>query len=96
MIFADIHSPVSMRKTTGVRGQSPALLSQRLSDSVVGGINRLRLGVFAQHTVKTLHRVGGVDESPHFLRVLKIGGELCPVLFPGSYVETCNKFFGIM
>lgn len=49
---------------------------QHFQQVVVGGKDRFSLRHFAQLAVKALNGIGGIDQSPDFLRVLGVGTEI--------------------
>ena len=57
---------------------------QHFQQAVIGGKDGLGLGHLTKLAVKALNGVGGIDQSPDFLRILEISAEIGPVIPPGA------------
>ena len=56
---------------------------QHFQQAVIRGEHGFGFGHLPKLTVEALYGVGGINQSPHLLRVLKVGAQVGPVLPPG-------------
>lgn len=56
---------------------------QHFQQAVIRGEHGFGFGHLPKLTVEALYSVGGIDQSPHLLRILEAGAQVGPVLPPG-------------
>ena len=56
---------------------------QQLEQAVIGREDRTSLGHLPKLSVKTLDRIGGIDQLSQFLREFEISAKIRPIFVPG-------------
>ncbi len=69
---------------------------QHFQQAVIGREYGLGLGHLSKLSVKSLNRVGGVDQPPDLLGVLEVGAQVGPVFPPGAadlgiFLSQCSE-----